>query len=88
MQLERSAVEDVITRLRRAEGQIRGVVTMLEDERDCADVVTQLAAVSRAVDRAGFRLVATGLQRCMAEEAAGGQPVDVERLERLFLSLA
>jgi DNA-binding FrmR family transcriptional regulator len=61
---------------------------MLEDERDCADVITQLAAVSRALDRAGFRLVATGLQQCMADEAAGGASVDVERLERLFLSLA
>lgn len=88
MRLERSAVDDVVKRLRRAEGQLRGVITMLEDERDCADVVTQLAAVSRALDRAGFRLVATGLQHCVAEEAAGGAPVDVERLERLFLSLA
>lgn len=88
MQLERSAVDDVVKRLRRAEGQIRGVIAMLDDERDCADVVTQLAAVSRAIDRAGFRLVATGLQQCMAKESAGGDAVDVERLERLFLSLA
>jgi DNA-binding FrmR family transcriptional regulator len=88
MQLERSAVDDVVKRLRRAEGQIRGVIAMLDDERDCADVVTQLAAVSRAIDRAGFRLVATGLQQCMEEGASGGDPVDVERLERMFLSLA
>lgn len=88
MKLERSTVDDVVKRLRRAEGQIRGVIAMIEDERDCADIVTQLAAVSRAVDRAGFRLVATGLQKCMADEAAGGERVDVDRLERLFLSLA
>lgn len=88
MQLERSTVDDVVKRLRRAEGQIRGVIAMLDDERDCADVVTQLAAVSRAVDRAGFRLVATGLQQCVQNAPADGAAVDVERLERLFLSLA
>ena len=51
MQVDEGATVDVIKRLRRAEGQIRGVIAMLESGRDCADVVTQLAAVSRALDR-------------------------------------
>jgi DNA-binding FrmR family transcriptional regulator len=89
MQLDQSATSDTIKRLRRAEGQLRGVIGMLEAGRDCADVVTQLAAVSRALDRAGFKLIACGLQQCLTEQAAGGEPsLDQTRLERLFLSLA
>jgi DNA-binding FrmR family transcriptional regulator len=89
MQLDQSATSDTIKRLRRAEGQLRGVIGMLEEGRDCADVVTQLAAVSRALDRAGFKLIASGLQQCLTERAAGGEPsLDQTRLERLFLSLA
>ena len=66
MQLEnQTAVGDVVKRLRRAEGQIAGVVRMLEAGRDCEDIVTQLAAVSRALDKAGFALIATGLEQCL-----------------------
>ena len=79
----------VVKRLRRAEGQLRGVIAMLDDGRDCADVVTQLAAVSRALDRAGFKIIAVGLRQCIAEAAQGtGRGVDQARLEKLFLSLA
>jgi DNA-binding FrmR family transcriptional regulator len=85
MELRGNDMIDVVKRLRRAEGQIRGVIAMLEDGRDCADVVTQLAAVSRALDRAGFRVIATGLRQCVEGEGSG---LDQERLEKLFLSLA
>jgi DNA-binding FrmR family transcriptional regulator len=89
MQVDEHAAGDVVKRLRRAEGQIRGVIAMLEDGRDCADVVTQLAAVSRALDRAGFKIIASGLQQCVAAQADGqDQTVDLERMEKLFLSLA
>lgn len=87
MRIEQDAVKDVVKRLRRAEGQIRGVVAMLEEGRDCAEVVTQLAAVSRALDRAGFKIIATGLQQCMIDDSTDRGP-DMEQLERLFLSLA
>jgi CsoR family transcriptional regulator, copper-sensing transcriptional repressor len=77
----------VIRRLRRAQGQIGGVIKMIEERRDCADVVTQLAAASRALDRAGFKIIATGLERCAR---SGDGTADAERaeLEQLFLSLA
>jgi len=89
MQVEADTVADVVKRLRRAEGQIRGVIAMLESGRDCAEVVTQLAAVSRALDRAGFKIIATGLRQCVtAEEDGREQTVDVAQLEKLFLSLA
>ena len=48
----------VLNRLRRAHGQLSGVIGMIENGRDCKDVVTQLAAVSRALDKAGFKIVA------------------------------
>jgi DNA-binding FrmR family transcriptional regulator len=88
MQVDKTATSDVIKRLRRAEGQIRGVIGMLEDGRDCADVVTQLAAVSRALDRAGFKIIASGLQQCMTAGDGEDQKVNLERMEKLFLSLA
>ncbi|MFG2043752.1 metal-sensitive transcriptional regulator [Dactylosporangium sp. NPDC048998] len=89
MEIDKGAIDDVVKRLRRAEGQIRGVIAMLEDGRDCAEVVTQLAAVSRALDRAGFKIIATGLRQCItAEETGGDKAVDVAQLEKLFLSLA
>jgi DNA-binding FrmR family transcriptional regulator len=87
MRVDESATGDVIKRLRRAEGQIRGVIAMLEQGRDCAEVVTQLAAVSRALDRAGFKVIASGLQQCMAGESEEQGP-NLEQLEKLFLSLA
>jgi len=77
----------VINRLRRAQGQIGGVVKMLEEGRDCEDVVTQLAAVSRALDKAGFTIVASGLKQCLSGPD-GAQTLDTKKMEKLFLSLA
>ena len=89
MEIEGDALVDVVKRLRRAEGQIRGIIAMLESGRDCADVVTQLAAVSKALDRAGFKIIATGLRQCVTAEQDGKETgVDVTQLEKLFLSLA
>jgi len=60
---------------------------MIEDGRDCAEVVTQLAAASRALDRAGFQIIATGLQQCAAS-GDGTAEAGRAQLEKLFLSLA
>jgi DNA-binding FrmR family transcriptional regulator len=81
---------DVIRRLRRAQGQIGGVIRMIEDGQDCSDVVTQLAAAARALDRAGFKIIASGLCQCVLDEQAGRAEAaaDRARLERLFLALA
>ncbi|MCZ4521993.1 metal-sensitive transcriptional regulator [Rhodococcus ruber] len=79
----------VLNRLKRAHGQLAGVIGMIENGRDCKDVVTQLAAVSRALDKAGFKIVATGLRECMTGESAGGkEPMTEAELEKLFLALA
>jgi DNA-binding FrmR family transcriptional regulator len=79
----------VLNRLRRAQGQLSGVISMIEQGRDCKDVVTQLAAVSRALDRAGFKIVATGMRQCLTGEAPeGATPLTEAELEKLFLALA
>lgn len=77
----------VLNRLRRARGQLAGVISMIEQGRDCKDVVTQLAAVSRALDRAGFKIVATGLRECLTDTDAAATMTEAE-LEKLFLALA
>ena len=85
MQIDPDSTKTAISRLRRAEGQIGGVIRMLEQGRDCKDVVTQLAAVSRALDKAGFSVVASGLKQCLADPESD---LDVAEMEKLFLSLA
>ena len=84
MQLPDDTARPVLNRLKRAQGQLTGVIRMLEEGRECEDVVTQLAAVSKALDRAGFTLVAGGLKECLAN----GQDLDAQQMEKLFLSLA
>ncbi len=82
-------MDAVLSRLRRAQGQLTGVINMIEQGRDCKDVVTQLAAVSRALDRAGFKIVASGMRHCISSAEAGTQPpLTEDELEKLFLSLA
>jgi DNA-binding FrmR family transcriptional regulator len=87
MELDTDEMTPILNRLRRAEGQLGGVIRMLEDGRDCHDVVTQLAAVSKALDKAGFAIVASGLRQCVTEPSREGTP-DLAALEKLFLSLA
>jgi DNA-binding FrmR family transcriptional regulator len=84
-------VAEVLTRLRRAQGQLAGVIAMVQDGRECRDVVIQLAAVSKALDRAGFKMVATGLRECAAGDGTtttGGTCLTEAELEKLFLALA
>lgn len=87
MQLDPEELDPVIKRLRRAQGQLAAVIRMIEEGRECRDIVTQLSACSKAIDRAGFALISTGLQECIN----GDNPNRVEDLaamEKLFLSLA
>ncbi|HEY2127057.1 MAG TPA: metal-sensitive transcriptional regulator [Streptosporangiaceae bacterium] len=86
MKIDDNAQGQVLNRLRRAQGQLAGVISMVESGRDCAEVVTQLAAVSRALDRAGFKIVATGMRQCLAAE--GEPPMTEEQMEKMFLTLS
>ena len=80
-------MDQIIKRLRRAQGQIGGILKMIEEGRDCEDVVTQLAAASRALDRAGVAIISTGLKQCLLD-SGGVDTLDSAKMEKLFLSLA
>lgn len=86
MNVDPDTLTAALNRLRRAQGQLGGVIRMIEEGRECTDVVTQLAAVSRALDKAGFALIAAGLEQCIVAGPDG--EVDREKLEKVFLSLA
>lgn len=86
MEIDPAISRDVLVRLKRARGQLDGVINMIEGDRSCGEIVTQLAAVSKALDRAGFKVVATGLKQCW--EDGDKAPMTPEELEKLFLSLA
>ena len=86
MQLNPDDMTAVLKRLKRAQGQIGGIIKMIEDGRECQDIVTQMAAVSKALDRAGFATISLGLRQCMADPEHN--PMDVAAMEKLFLSLA
>lgn len=90
-ELSEVSAEDkkIINRLRRAQGQLGAVISMVESGRDCRDVVTQLSAVSSALDKAGFAIIATAMRDCMTDDASeGDDKPKVEDLEKLFLSLS
>ena len=89
MQLPEEVIEDIRKRLHRVSGQIDGIERMLDQGRECRDVVTQLSAATKALEQAGFRLVAAGLTYCVAhpeESEADGYPI--EAVQRMFMKLA
>ena len=86
MELSHEGRRPVLNRLKRAQGQLTGVIRMLEQDGDCEEVLTQLAAVGKALNRAGFHIVTLGLKECLAESENG--EIDTKRLEKVFLSLA
>lgn len=87
MDVDPDEVRPVITRLRRAQGQIGGVIAMLEDGRDCTQIVNQMAAAGKAVDRAGFALIAR-VMRCCATDPEEDCSEEMAAVEKLFLTLA
>lgn len=82
-------IRKVVNRLKRARGQLSAVIDAMEADADCRDVVIQLAAVGKAIDRAGFAVISTALRQCVSdgEDAEDGAPSMAE-LEKLFLTLA
>jgi len=88
MQLDDDVKTDLQRRLRRIEGQVRGIQKMLDEDRECRDVVTQLAAVTKAMEQVGFKMLASGLITCLQDpDRAAAEGYPVEEVERLFLKL-
>jgi DNA-binding FrmR family transcriptional regulator len=89
MELPDDVTDDLIKRLRRVEGQLRGVQSMLADGRECRDVLTQITAATKALEQAGFRLLAAGLSYCLANpEKAAEDGYSLDDVQRMFLKLA
>lgn len=85
------AMRKVMNRLKRAEGQLHALIQSMGSESNCKDVVTQLAAVSKALDRAGFMIIANALQSCSTDDVDGEGNHDgmsQADIEKLFLTLA
>ncbi|WP_430789818.1 metal-sensitive transcriptional regulator [Virgibacillus flavescens] len=64
--------DKVQNRVKRIEGQVRGLVKMMEEEKDCREVVSQMTAVRNAMDRTAALIVSTNLERCIREEQQNG----------------
>jgi DNA-binding FrmR family transcriptional regulator len=79
--------QDLINRLRRIEGQIGGLINMIETERDCLDVITQISATKKALERAGMMMLANALAQCAGDTKRSGEQRR-DQLQRAFLSLA
>jgi DNA-binding FrmR family transcriptional regulator len=89
MKIDQDVLDNLMKRLARIEGQVRAVRTMIEDGRECRDVITQVSAASTALDQVGFRLLSAGLQQCLLDpKKAMSDGFDLEEVEKLFLKLA
>ena len=89
MDLPEQTIDDLLKRLRRIEGQVRGIQQMLVDGRECRDVVSQICAASKALDQAGFKLVASGLTYCLNDpERAAREGYDIDDVQKMFMKLA
>ena len=89
MDMPQEVIEDVRRRLHRVAGQVKAVERMLDEGRECRDVVTQISAATKALEQAGFRMVAAGLTYCIEnpeEAAADGYRLD--EVQRMFMKLA
>jgi DNA-binding FrmR family transcriptional regulator len=89
IEFDAPTVTDLRRRLRKVEGQVRGVQQMLADNRDCREVVTQIAAANKALEQVGFMLVSAGLTWCLEDpERSAAAGYDVADVQKMFLKLA
>lgn len=85
MQIDPAELKSARDRLVRAQGQIGGIIRMLDEGRDCNELLTQLSAASAALSRAGFSIISTGIANCAAQPDSEEQR---KALEKAFMSLA
>jgi DNA-binding FrmR family transcriptional regulator len=89
MEIPESVIEDVRRRLHRVAGQVTAVERMLDQGRECRDVVTQISAATKALEQTGFRLVAAGLTYCLQNpEDAAAEGYSLDDVQRMFMKLA
>lgn len=89
MRIPDEVVEEVRRRLHRVGGQVAAVERMLDEGRECRDVVTQISAATKALEQVGFRLVASGLTYCVAHpQDAAAEGYSLGDVQRMFMKLA
>ena len=89
MELEADIIDNLMGRLARIEGQVRAISRMIEEGRECRDVITQISAASTALDQVGFRLLSSGMQRCLQDPKRGAKEgFTLDEVEKLFLKLS
>jgi DNA-binding FrmR family transcriptional regulator len=89
MDLPEETIAELTRRLRRVEGQARGIQQMLADGRDCREVVTQISAATRALEQTGFLLVAAGLRWCLDNpEQSEAEGLGIDEVQKMFLKLS
>ncbi len=80
--------EDLLKRLRRAEGQVRGIARMVEDDQYCIDILTQVSAATKALETVALSLLGDHLSHCVAEASAQGGPVAEEKIREANAAIA
>ena len=80
--------DDILKRLRRAEGQVRGIQRMVEEDTYCIDVLTQVSAVTKALETVALSLLEDHLSHCVAEAAAEGGTVAEEKIREASAAIA
>ncbi|TCJ16855.1 transcriptional regulator [Rubrobacter taiwanensis] len=86
---DENVVDEALVRLRKVQGQLAGIIRMIEEGRECREVMQQLTAASKALDRVGFKLLASQLEFCLRDEAAARESgYTLEEFERMFMKLA
>ena len=84
---DQDQIDAIVKRINRAQGQLGAVARMLEEGRNCEEIVTQMSAVAKAVNTAAFTLISTSLKECLVENKSNSEAVTAQ-LQKLFLSLA
>ena len=89
MELPEDVTDDLRKRLRRIAGQVQGIERMVDEGRECRDIVTQISAANRALEQTGFRLVSAGLTYCISNpEQAEADGYPLGEVEKMFMRLA
>jgi DNA-binding FrmR family transcriptional regulator len=77
--------EAILRRLNRVEGQVRGIIHMVEDEKGCEDVLTQVAAVRSAMDRVGIHIITHRMRECLEKDASASPQDAIAEAIDIFL---
>jgi len=89
MELPTEVTDDLRKRLRRVAGQVQGIERMIDEGRECRDIVTQISAANRALEQAGFKLISAGLTYCLSDpDRAEAEGYPIGEVEKMFMRLA